>query len=153
MLLLFNKVAGFVERCSVKKVFLEISRNSRENTCARVSFLIKLQASGGCFCRFPTYLKNKNSRIPLIKGVHNKFQNDITAAKISEYFYNYLVRHGPPENLKKIFRCFAVVISFWTMFYKLLLMVFLNLCLFKICPDNALSLGLMREFHFKETVF
>ena len=34
--------------CSVKKVFLEISQNSQENTCARVSFLIKLQASGIC---------------------------------------------------------------------------------------------------------
>ena len=33
-------------RCSVKKVFLEILQNSQENTCARVSFLIKLQASG-----------------------------------------------------------------------------------------------------------
>ena len=30
-------------RCSVKKVFLEISQNSQENICARVSFLIKLQ--------------------------------------------------------------------------------------------------------------
>ena len=29
---------------SVKKVFLEILQNSQENTCARVSFLIKLQA-------------------------------------------------------------------------------------------------------------
>ena len=28
-----------------KKVFLEISQNSQENTCARVSFLVKLQAS------------------------------------------------------------------------------------------------------------
>ena len=26
------------KRCSVKKVFLEIFQNSRENTCARVSF-------------------------------------------------------------------------------------------------------------------
>ena len=33
-----------VQRCSVKKVFLEISQNSQENTFARVSFLIKLQA-------------------------------------------------------------------------------------------------------------
>ena len=32
-----------VQRCSVKKV-LEILQNSQENTCARVSFLIKLQA-------------------------------------------------------------------------------------------------------------
>ena len=27
-----------VQRCSVKKVFLKISQNSQENTCARVSF-------------------------------------------------------------------------------------------------------------------
>ena len=32
------------QRCSVKKVFLQISQNSQENTCARVYFLIKLQA-------------------------------------------------------------------------------------------------------------
>ena len=34
-----------VRSCSVKKVFLEISQNSGENTSARASFLIKLQAS------------------------------------------------------------------------------------------------------------
>ena len=33
-----------VHRCSMKKVFLEISQNSQENTCARASFLIKLSA-------------------------------------------------------------------------------------------------------------
>ena len=32
--------------CSIKKVFLEISQNSQENTCARDSFLIKLPALG-----------------------------------------------------------------------------------------------------------
>ena len=36
------QVAVF-RRCSVKKVFLNISQNSQESTCARVSFLIKLQ--------------------------------------------------------------------------------------------------------------
>ena len=35
-----------VRRCSVKKVFLEITQNLQENTCARVSSLIKLQAWG-----------------------------------------------------------------------------------------------------------
>ena len=30
--------------CSIKKVFLNISQNSQENSCARISFLIKLQA-------------------------------------------------------------------------------------------------------------
>ena len=32
-----------------KKVFLEVSQNSQENTCAIVSFLLKLQASA---CNF-----------------------------------------------------------------------------------------------------
>ena len=31
-----------------EKVFLEISQNSQENTCARVPFLIKLQAWDSC---------------------------------------------------------------------------------------------------------
>ena len=35
-----------VKRCSVKNVFLKISQNSQENTCAIVSFLIRLQVSG-----------------------------------------------------------------------------------------------------------
>ena len=33
------------QKCSVKKVVLEISQNLQENTCARVSFLIRLQGS------------------------------------------------------------------------------------------------------------
>ena len=40
--------AVVVKRCSVnsevKNVFLEISQNSQEKSCTRVSFLIKLQA-------------------------------------------------------------------------------------------------------------
>ena len=39
-----------VQTCSVKKMFLETSQNSQENTCARASFLIKLQASGLQIC-------------------------------------------------------------------------------------------------------
>ena len=37
-------VEAVARGCSVKKVFLEISKNLHENTCARNSFLIKLQA-------------------------------------------------------------------------------------------------------------
>ena len=37
------KPEAVVLRCSVKKVFIEISQNSQENTYARVCFLIKLQ--------------------------------------------------------------------------------------------------------------
>ena len=39
-----KRTEAVARRCSVKKVFLEISQNSQENTCARVPFLIKLQA-------------------------------------------------------------------------------------------------------------
>ena len=44
-----QNIEAVVHRCSLKKVFLEILQNSQENTCVRVSILIKLQASGGCF--------------------------------------------------------------------------------------------------------
>ena len=37
------------QRCSVKKVFLNIEQNSQKNTCVRVSFLVKLQAEA---CNF-----------------------------------------------------------------------------------------------------
>ena len=40
---LFDEAA--TESVLSEKVFLNISQNSQENTCARVSFLIKLQAS------------------------------------------------------------------------------------------------------------
>ena len=39
-------VSDAVTRVLYKKVFLKISLNSQENTCARVSFSIQLQASG-----------------------------------------------------------------------------------------------------------
>ena len=42
----FVSLEAVARRCSVKKVFLEISKNSQENTCARVSFSIRLQATG-----------------------------------------------------------------------------------------------------------
>ena len=39
-------IEAVVQRCSGKKMFLEILQNSQENTSVRVSFPIKLQASG-----------------------------------------------------------------------------------------------------------
>ena len=35
-----------IRRCTSKQMFLKISQNIQENACARVSFLIKFQASG-----------------------------------------------------------------------------------------------------------
>ena len=39
---IFLNKEAVAKKCSVKKVFLEISQNSQENTYARISFLIKL---------------------------------------------------------------------------------------------------------------
>ena len=43
-----------VQGCSVKKLSLEISQISQENACARISFLIKLQAKTCNFIRKET---------------------------------------------------------------------------------------------------
>ena len=37
-------------RCSIERMFLEISKNSQENTCARVSFEILAQVFSCEFC-------------------------------------------------------------------------------------------------------
>ena len=42
-LIIVKESEGVAQTCSVKKLFIEISQNSQEITCARVSFLIKLQ--------------------------------------------------------------------------------------------------------------
>ena len=41
-----QQIEAVVQRSSVKKIILEISQNSQENTSARVCFLIKLQGWG-----------------------------------------------------------------------------------------------------------
>ena len=43
MVFFLKEIEAVVQRCFVKKVFLEISQNSQENTCASL-FLTKLQA-------------------------------------------------------------------------------------------------------------
>ena len=53
-----------IQRCPVRKVFLKISQNSQENTCVRVSFLIKLQGSGKSFKRGQT--------VPMINDTHRE---------------------------------------------------------------------------------
>ena len=57
------------QKCFVKKVFLKISQNSQENTYARVSFLIRLQASGlpVNFAKLlrPAFLQNTSGQLLL----------------------------------------------------------------------------------------
>ena len=58
--LFFKNIETVVQRCSVKKLFLEISQNSQENACARVSYLIKLKK---CYDKFRSIHKKTFSRI------------------------------------------------------------------------------------------
>ena len=48
----FQNTEAVTQRCSVKKVFLEIWQNSQESACARISFLktpFLKEHYGGCF--------------------------------------------------------------------------------------------------------
>ena len=56
----FEQREAVVQRCSVKKVFLKISQNSQENTCARVYFnFIKKETLAQVFsCEFCKSFKN-----------------------------------------------------------------------------------------------
>ena len=49
-----DRAEAVVWGCSVEKVFLEISQNLQENTCARVYLLIKLQALAWNFIKKET---------------------------------------------------------------------------------------------------
>ena len=54
--ILFQKLDAVVQRCSVKKVFLEISQNSSENTCTRTSFFLVTMILKKSIFEFQTFL-------------------------------------------------------------------------------------------------
>ena len=58
-------------RCSVREVFLEILQNSQDNICARVSFLIKLQASNAFFYSIPRVTTSERNTIFIFKLYFN----------------------------------------------------------------------------------
>ena len=94
-----------------KKLFLEISQNSQENTCARVSFLVKLQAWGRqpyqkrhwhrCFpvnfAKFPRapFLQNTSKRLllrPLIYFCTSWKQQQTTGFQVFFKWYDGAAR-------------------------------------------------------------
>ena len=87
----------FNTRSSRSEMFLKIWQNLQENTCARVSFLIKLRASG---LRSATLLKRDYSRVSfcklcesfkntfftghlrtIVSGIGNLYLNEMTLKK------------------------------------------------------------------------
>ena len=100
----------FNTRSSRSEMFLKIWQNLQENTCARVSFLIKLRASG---LRSATLLKRDSSRVSFCKlceifkntfftehlrtitsGIGNLYLNEITLKK-------YCFFHGVVTLLRR----------------------------------------------------
>ena len=83
--------------CSVKKMFLKISKNSQENTCTRVPFLIKLQA---CFWAKLLTIWFPRNKIPIKRNIK-------TLEKGATFILNYqwwlhnginnVVQKQPPE--------------------------------------------------------
>ena len=61
------------QRCSVKKAFLKILQNSQENTSARVSFLINLQAEPEIACNwnFLKWFHHANDQFSLLENDFN----------------------------------------------------------------------------------
>ena len=84
--------------CSVKKVFLEILPNSQANNCARVSFLIKLQAAPAtllkkrlwhrCFpVNFAKFQEHLFYRTPLDEYEH--LSEALCHDQLAMHYYNF----------------------------------------------------------------
>ena len=84
-----QKTEAVTRRCSVKKVLLKILQNRQENTCARFSFLIKLQAE---VCNF----------------IKKETLAQVFSCEICQIFRNTLFYRTPPvvasEKLKAKFK-------------------------------------------------
>ena len=102
---LFYPAEAVVQRCSVKKVFLEILQNSQENTCARVSFLIKLQASG--FFWIPFFL------IVEVSFLHSLYEFHEIKLNVMKYTLNCVSWN----SLKEIFHSVSSSLAKLSDFY------------------------------------
>ena len=99
-----KKAEAVTQTCSLKKVFLEISQNSQESTCARVSFLIKLQLRPATLlkkrlwhkvfsCEFWKISKNTFFHRITLVAASKKVLNDSPYQKTPEiawFFINFL---------------------------------------------------------------
>ena len=124
-------------RCSVKKMFLEISQNSQENIFARVSFLIKLKASADNFikkgtlaqvlsCEFCEISKNTFSyKTPPVtasgKMMHCEWYSVTEATTFfsqRNFLWNYFLiklrKSLKPRRQKDFCMCDDLLIGHWT---------------------------------------
>ena len=102
-------------RCSVKKLLLEISQNSQENTCARVSFLTKLKS-------FSEHLRTTASKISIkFKSQHKKGSIKKVSIIESQYYLKVSVISKSYYYLKVSFVKVSVILKSQYYFEKLIL--------------------------------
>ena len=99
-----------VRMCSLKKVFLEISQNSQENACARVSFFYKVEACNFIkketlaqvfFCEFCKISKKTFSyRTPPVAGCIWTLNFDTKAEENHILTENYFLVFAVVQSLK-----------------------------------------------------
>ena len=72
-----NRLEAVTQRCCLKNVFLEISQNSQENTCVRVSFEKLCESSNNTFLsRAPPVAASDCHKIEnFIVAVSNDIEN------------------------------------------------------------------------------
>ena len=126
MMVLFDNKApeAVVRRCSVKKVFLKISQNSQENTCARVFFnkgaglrpatLFKKGLWHRCFSvNFAKFLKetrNSFKKWPLnLWWISNKNIMEIGNIIKAATFNSFLHQNYRNTQLLFLWQCFLII--------------------------------------------
>ena len=104
----FGKLGAVARRCSVEKVFLEISQNLQENTCARVCNIIKQEILAQVFsCEFCGISKNTFSyRTPPVAA--SERSSFIVSPKCKTLFSGIRNSISPDNTRNIIFQC-----NFW----------------------------------------
>ena len=91
-------------KCSIKKMLLNILQKSQENTCPKISFLVKLQTSTSCYQRCSIKKGGVLNNFAKLTGKHlcrSLFSNKITGWK-------------PNGSSTSFFLC--ILRNFWTPF-------------------------------------
>ena len=81
-----NKEA-VAQRCSLKKVFVEILQNSQENTCARVSFFIMLRPEVCNFIKNETLVQVFSCEFCKISKNTPCYREPLVAASVNKMFW------------------------------------------------------------------
>ena len=98
----FSEAAA--QRCSVKKVFLEISQNPQEYTSTRVSFLIKLQTEACNFIKKETLARFFPVNFTNSKNNFSYRTPPVAASVFKEIFLNIMSKRIDTNSRFKVNR-------------------------------------------------